>query len=444
MILISCYGRLMISNIKPDFYKFYIVCLLAIGIFLPNFAYANTMDEARQINDIPQTSIAELEAAIVKINEITATADFTAKELAELFLIRAITFSKLTDIDNAILSYNAAIDSKNLSPILTAEAYKNKGLLYYADKQYLKSKDDFVSALTILTGNAELHYYLANAYLGLLEFEEALSQYDQALSGMANNRFLAYFGKASVYFQQKKFEASKQNIQKSLELYKNFAPAKSLLSRIEIELAPVDSQLAEMPPEPSEQSKTNASDDVTSNKNLTAEQVYNLLLTQAFAAKKKDGNVKQISFKLPIKVQTTKPATKADLKAEKHIADTVKMKPQSNVRQLTPKLRKSETSLAFKVTEKSKTKPKKLKKAIYIQLASSKNKKNAQSYYNKMLLKHADLLTFRPYLIRAVSNEKSKIIYQTLLTGFKNFNQAAKLCNQIKAQNSDCFVRKVK
>ncbi|MBL1240816.1 MAG: SPOR domain-containing protein [OCS116 cluster bacterium] len=449
MILLAA-TKSMLSILKQ--LRHALVLLAFIGGTMPVSA-VDFMKDARHFLDTAGATTEQNQDYITQSNQFTAEGAFSAAELAELFLIRAIVFSRLKDNENAFESYFAALESGNLSPMLTAETYKNRGLLFYTGTAYLEAKDDFKQALAILSGNAELHYYLANSYLGLFDFENAITQYDLALDGMANNRFLAYYGKASVHFQRKQFEQSRENLGKSLELRSDFEPALNLLD----ELDGLNHQ--GVPPAiVAEQSGQNLGE--IDSKQLTANQIYNQLLKQALEAKQKNGDSKPMKIKLNLSQDqidnlTTASIPKEDKPTPKRIVikDVLKKRPEVTLRDASPIFDLQISTEPFLITPSQKqkrldellTKDKtEIPKGYFLQLSSSADEKKAQNYYQQILKKHGILLAKRPYLIRPFTNIKQQLKYQLLLSGFQSYKQANSLCKFLKAQNSDCFVRQIK
>ncbi|MBL1422129.1 MAG: SPOR domain-containing protein [Alphaproteobacteria bacterium] len=399
------------------------------------------MQQARMFLEVSDATVEQNQDYIALSNQFTAEGEFTAAELAELFLIRAVVFSRLKDSENAFESYFAALESGHLSPILIAETYKNRGLLFYSDAAYTEAKDDFEQALKILSGNAELHYYLANSYFGLSDFKNALNQYDLALDGMANNRFLAYYGKASIYYQQKQYEKSREILGKSLEMRSDFEPALQLLDEIDalnnVGL-PSRSVVAEQ--------GTEQGTEQVESKQLTANEIYNRLLKQALDAKQKGGDATQMKIKLSLTQDRIDNLTTATI-------PNVKKRPEVNLREARPKFNLHIPTIPPSIaqTQQSKLKNKSLNinkpeqfKGYFLQLSSGANQENAHKYYHRIVKKHGILLAKRPYVIRPFKNVKQQINYQLLLSGFQSYKQANSLCKFLKARNNDCFVRHIK
>ncbi|PCI88692.1 MAG: hypothetical protein COB24_01620 [Hyphomicrobiales bacterium] len=433
MILLAA-TKYMFCFIKNLCLKF---ALLVFVMFAMPAVADDFMQQARMFLEISDATAEQNQEYIVASNQFTAEGEFTAAELAELFLIRAIVFSRLKDSENAFESYLAALESRHLPPILVAETYKNRGLLFYDDDAYLEAKDDFEQALEILSGNAELHYYLANSYFGLSDFNNAINQYDLALDGMANNRFLAYYGKASIYYQQKQYEKSRENLGKSLEIQGNFEPALQLLDEIDalnnVGL-PSSSVVAEQDAEQID------------DKQLTANEIYNQLLKQALDAKQKNGDATQMKIKLNLTQERIDNLTTAAI-------PDVKKRPEVNLRETTPKFNLHIQARPDSVAQTQQSKPKNKSlnvkksnqfKGYFLQLSSGTSQENAQKYYHRIVEKHGILLAKRPYVIRPFKNAKQQINYQLLLSGFQSYKQANSLCKLLKARNNDCFVRHIK
>ena len=279
--------------------KFIAKKLSFAAIFCVYFASAFaevTLQDARNFAENYAADESMNQDYIVSINQIIQKSGLLPPNNAELQLIKAIIYARLKDNENAQEIFTIALNNAALSPILKASAYKNRGLLAYAQKKYASAAADFEQALTILSGNSELHYYLANSYLGILDYKQALFEYDQALEGMASNRFLAYFGKASVYYQQNLFEPAKQELIKSLNFNQNFEPAISLLATINNNDQAQRGVLKQ---------NSNIRADGQPTQPLTANEIFNLLLEKAAKARSEDGDAAQTSFKLTLSSDNT-------------------------------------------------------------------------------------------------------------------------------------------
>ena len=446
-MILSAATKYMFSFLKS--LRLTLALFAFLGLAIP--AIANDfMPKARAFLEVPGATAEQNQDYIAQSNQFTAEGEFTAEDLAELFLIRAIVFSRLKDNENALESYYAALESRNLSPILTAEAYKNRGLLFYSDLAYFEAKDDFKQALDILSGNAELHYYLANSYLGLFDFDNAITQYDLALEGMANNRFLAFYGKASVYFQQKQYKKSRENIANSLALSSNFEPSLNLLDEID------GLKNQGLPPAIVADETIQKDLSQLDGKQLTANEIYNQLLKQALEAKQKNGDTKQMKIKLNLTQQQIDNLTTASIPTEDKNTEQkqpVKIRSEVSLRNSTSEFNLQVSAKPYLIAqteqprrlddllEANKTEP---LKGYFLQLSSSSAEKQAEKFYQEIIKKHRILLAKRPYIIRPFKDTKQNIKYQLLLSEFKSYKQANSLCKFLKAQNSDCFVRQIK
>ncbi|MGL1920095.1 MAG: SPOR domain-containing protein [Hyphomicrobiales bacterium] len=417
------------------------------------------MQNARNFLEVVGASNEENQDYIARSNQFTAEGEYTSEELAESLLIRAIIFSRLKDETNALESYAAALKSGNLPPILIAETHKNRGLLYYSNAKYDEAKQDFKNALNILSGNAELHYYLANSQFGLFEFDEAITQYDMALEGMANNRFLAYYGKASVYYQQQLFAKSRDNLNKSLDIKGNFEPSITLLAQL-------DGFETEEAPLPTVRTTTENAD-VQQDKEPTASDIYNQLLQQALASKNSDGKTGRVAIKLKLNQSeidnlTTasiepilKPTTNIETNAKPLPETLIRTEPlpEISLRTTQPKfnLQVSDTPFLIQDTNQLKRlntevsqdiKPK--LQGFFLQLATNFSHEKTEKQYLEILKKHELLLAERPHVIREYKDSKQRSRYQLLLSGFQSYKQANSLCKFLKAQDRECFVREIK
>lgn len=374
--------------------------IIATTMFVTASFADDFMQNARSFLEIVGASAEENQDYIARSNQFTAEGEFTADELAELLLIRAIVFSRLKDDANALESYAAALKSGNLPPILIAETRKNRGLLYYGNAQYAEAKVDFEKALNILSGNAELHYYFANSLFGLFDFDNAIVQYDLALEGMANNRFLAYYGKASVFYQQKLYEKSRENLIKSLDIKGNFEPSVTLLAQL-------DDFEAASAPLPTIRTTTEAEVSNISEE-PTANEIYNQLLQQALAAKQSDGKSGQSSFKLKLDKENIDNLTTASIEPSAQASSDIQAKPlpETSPAPTLPEvsLRTNPQVFNLQVSEtpffvEQTGQPKRLDgllsrerdvelSGFFLQLATSFTKETSEKQYQEILQKH--------------------------------------------------------
>lgn len=425
-----------------------ITALIWMLIGLPNAVWAaDFLQTSRQFLSLDDASVEQNEDYLSQSDQFYTEGDYTEKEYAEILFIRGNIYARLKDNENALVNYSAALESGNLTPILRAETLKLRGLLYYTSTVYSESKSDFISALNILSGNAELQYYLANSYFGLFEFETALKQYDLALEGMANNRFLAYYGKASVYHQQQNFEKSRENLIKSLAIKSDFTPALNLLAEI-------NGDATQANPADISVSTANTNPD---NAEQTAAEIYNQLLEQAFAAQQQGDGAKKLSIKLDLNAKPIATASNAKPQPEstvtlrktttgqqvlaiqsiidqdnppKRLDDLLNVEPETKTKTIAPKTNAPQTNIRVL--------------GYFLQLSSHDDEIGAQNYYAELLNKHKLLLANRPHRVIPYTNDQNLTSFQLLVSGFDSYKQANSLCKFIKAQNSDCVVKPIK
>lgn len=106
-------------------------------------------------------------------------AEAKSKNNPDIYLIRAVTFEKLSQLNEAIQDYSKVIE---LNPDFT-EAYSRRGTLHLEfSKDYDKAVGDFTKF--IQSNNADISAYLsrAKAYVALEEYIDAITDYDKVIS----------------------------------------------------------------------------------------------------------------------------------------------------------------------------------------------------------------------------------------------------------------------
>jgi tetratricopeptide (TPR) repeat protein len=96
----------------------------------------------------------------------------------------AKTYNNLANAQFAMQDFSAALAGYNKAISLDlkyGDALKNRGMLFLGDKQYKKAADDFALATKVDSRNWQLHAYLANTYVALKQFDDALKSYQKAL-----------------------------------------------------------------------------------------------------------------------------------------------------------------------------------------------------------------------------------------------------------------------
>ena len=131
-----------------------------------------------------------------------------------------IYFLQKWDLDRAIPLFMKAIETDPKY----AEAYVNRGLIYYYKRDYKKAVWDYDQAEKFRPDIAEIYINRGNAYNALGRKDDAILEYNRALHinpGQAET----WFNLANMYLEQKKFDKAVADYTRAIELKPLYATA---------------------------------------------------------------------------------------------------------------------------------------------------------------------------------------------------------------------------
>ncbi len=122
-------------------------------------------------------------------------------------------YEEKQDDEKALNDDNKSLE---LNPI-NAEAYNNRGMVYFRQGKYDLAMTDYNKALNINPRNYMVFINRGNVYLKNGNHESALKDYNQSLN-LKSDYFMTYNNIATVYLNQGKFDFALENFSKAVSL----------------------------------------------------------------------------------------------------------------------------------------------------------------------------------------------------------------------------------
>lgn len=131
-------------------------------------------------------------------------------------------------LDEILLFYKKAVEIK---PNFV-EAINQIGLIYYMQKEYSKAIKEFLNCIKYDAGFALAYKNIAMVYKNIEKYDFALEYYTKAIT-LGEKTFETYYNRGQIYFLQKDWKNSKEDLKKALELYPEDIELAKLLSEAE-------------------------------------------------------------------------------------------------------------------------------------------------------------------------------------------------------------------
>jgi tetratricopeptide (TPR) repeat protein/S1-C subfamily serine protease len=155
----------------------------------------------------------DYEKALAAINKAI---QFTPKN-ANLYNEKWVVLNNLKRYQEALL---AIAEAKDLSP--RAAFYSNRGLTYYALKEYPKAIADYTKAIAINPELAEAYYNRGTAYSALKDYPKAIADYTQAIA-IKPDHADAYLNRGNTYLALKDYPKAIADFNKTIEINPKYA-----------------------------------------------------------------------------------------------------------------------------------------------------------------------------------------------------------------------------
>jgi tetratricopeptide (TPR) repeat protein len=127
-----------------------------------------------------------------------------------------------TESDNEVAKYTAIIEKDPNN----AEAYHNRGKVYFDKREYGKAISDYDKALEINSGMLEALYDRACAYIEKEEWDKGLSDLDSYISDPVNERsFKAFERRGYTYLRKGDYDRALSDANRAIQLNPGYFPA---------------------------------------------------------------------------------------------------------------------------------------------------------------------------------------------------------------------------
>ena len=140
------------------------------------------------------------------------------KYVADAYFNRGFVYYNLKQWQKALADYNKAIE---LNPDL-ADAYFNRGVVYHNLKQWQKALADYDKAIELNPDLADAYYNRGVTYDNLKQWQKAIADYNQAIE-LDPNYTDAYYNRGYVYHNLKQWQKAIADYNKAIELNPNLA-----------------------------------------------------------------------------------------------------------------------------------------------------------------------------------------------------------------------------
>ncbi len=111
--------------------------------------------------------------------------------------------------------------AQNKKQIKAAKALEQQGDQAFRAKDFKLAIDKYAQSIVIVPVSPSAHFWKGFSHYNLTEFDSALEELNKAAEQNFNKPFEIYRLRANIYFQQKNFDASLEDIKKGLQLVPN-------------------------------------------------------------------------------------------------------------------------------------------------------------------------------------------------------------------------------
>lgn len=126
--------------------------------------------------------------------------------------MRAKCFSKIGKIDESIADYNKCVSNR----YRLIESYNLLGIELGKKQMHEEAKNIYLEAIKLDPSYAEFYYNIGIEYQALLQYDEAILNYNKAIEIKKCSCY--YYNLGTVYYYKKNYEKTLENYDKAIEL----------------------------------------------------------------------------------------------------------------------------------------------------------------------------------------------------------------------------------
>lgn len=130
---------------------------------------------------------------------------------SEAYYARGLAYGLLGDREREIYYYNKAINAAINRRLKYPDVYYRRGLIHFEQGELTRALVDFQCAIALDNENSSVRYYLANSYLKLGEYDQAIAEYNLYLESDLERKIenLDFYLQRGIayYFNEEQLEA---------------------------------------------------------------------------------------------------------------------------------------------------------------------------------------------------------------------------------------------
>ena len=148
----------------------------------------------------------------------------------EKALMAALTAHSGGQLDNAIEIYTSILRLK-IRDAVRSLIYNHRGMAFFALGDYLRAIRDFSKSLSYDPANVRCYNNRALTFRVLKRYERSLEDYDSAIA-ISPSQIDSFWGRAQTLYEMKLYTQALADCEKVLSIESDFAPAQSLIKRL--------------------------------------------------------------------------------------------------------------------------------------------------------------------------------------------------------------------
>ena len=200
----------------------------AIGLYSETVDMVPTSWKLRNQLAKNQIVFGDPEAALLAIEDSLDITGGTVNS-AEAFLLQGLAYGDLDQPEDAVISYNKAIQ---LDPEY-ALAYYNRGNLFALLGQYSRAIEDYNEAINIDPEYTSVYKNRGNAFVLLGEYHRAIKDFDETIA-LDPQHAHGYGSRAWAFAALNMYAEAQQDLERALELGVDRALLKKPIEKLEI------------------------------------------------------------------------------------------------------------------------------------------------------------------------------------------------------------------
>lgn len=148
----------------------------------------------------------------------------------EKALLAALDAHSNGHLENAVEIYTSILHLK-IKDSIRSLVYNHRGMAYFALSDYLRAIRDFSRSINYDAANVRCYNNRALTFRVLKRHDRSLEDYDRSIA-LNPCQIDAFWGRAQTLYEMKLYSQSLADCEKALSLQSDFAPAQSLIRRL--------------------------------------------------------------------------------------------------------------------------------------------------------------------------------------------------------------------